>query len=39
MTNIAIALTCIAMYALFVWSIREDRPDEPESASDGVSEK
>jgi len=31
MTTIAIALTCIAMYALFVWAIREDKPDAPEN--------
>jgi len=29
MTTIAIALTCLAMYGLFLWSIREDKPDTP----------
>lgn len=30
MTTIAIALTCIGLYVLFVWAIREDKPDSPE---------
>lgn len=30
MTTIAIALTCIGMYFLFVWAIRNDNPDSPE---------
>lgn len=31
MTTIAIALTCIAMYVLFVWAIRDDKPETPEN--------
>lgn len=30
MTTIAIALTCIGLYVLFVWAIREDKPDSSE---------
>lgn len=30
-TTIAIALTCLGLYALFVWAIREDKPDSPEN--------
>lgn len=39
MTNLAIALTCVAMFVLFVWAIRDDKPDEPENAPDSISEK
>lgn len=32
MTTVAIALTCIGMYVLFLWAIREDKPETPQNS-------